>query len=152
MNKSLLILAPLLAAFAVSPALADKGGKGHGNKGKGKGKHQVVVRDANYRAPIVIRDRDAPRPVVVFRDRDGRYDHDDHAGHPPGRHLGWHKNEWRRGDRIDWTYVDRSYYITDYRAYNLRQPDPGYRWVRPMDDRYLLVEVATGLIIDALGY
>lgn len=101
---------------------------------------------------------------VVVVDRDGRYDRvivvDDHPGNNPkaqgrhdnGLHLGWYKQQWRRGDRIPVAYLEPRYYIDDYNRYGLRAPPDGYRWVRPMDDRYLLVQVATGLILDALGY
>ena len=75
---------------------------------------------------------------------DGRHDN--------GKHLGWYKQQWKRGDRIVWTDVEPRYYVTDYRTYRLSAPPEGYRWVRPVDDRYLLVEVATGLIAQALGY
>jgi Ni/Co efflux regulator RcnB len=72
--------------------------------------------------------------------------------HDNGLHLGWQKKAWKRGDRIVWADVERRYYVTDYRAYHLNAPPQGYRWVRPMDDRYLLVNVATGLVAQALGY
>ena len=49
-------------------------------------------------------------------------------------------------------YLQPRYYVTDYRRYHLAPPPRGYRWVRPADDRYLLVEVASGLISQALGY
>ncbi|QNP41689.1 RcnB family protein [Lysobacter solisilvae (ex Woo and Kim 2020)] len=75
---------------------------------------------------------------------DGRHDN--------GRHLGWQKQAWKRGDRIVLVEVEPRYYIDDYRMYRLDAPPRGYRWIRPMDDRYLLVEVATGLIVQALGY
>ena len=154
MNKSVLLIAPLLVAFSASPVLAKKGGNGHGH-GHGKNKHQVEhVRRAhrdNDRL-IVVRDDDrttviVDRRPVVIRDGD-RFD----GRHDNGLHLGWYKNKWRRGDRLDWTYVQPQYYVYDYRTYNLRPAPVGYRWVRPMDDRYLLVEIATGLIVDALGY
>ena len=154
MNKSVLLIAPLLVAFAASPALAKKGGNGHGH---GKDKHRVehVHGDRDHRRdrdrvvviddrPTVVVDR---RPNVVIRDGD-RFD----GRHDNGLHLGWYKNHWKRGDRIDWQYVQPQYYVTDYRVYDLRPAPVGYRWVRPMDDRYLLVEIATGLIVDALGY
>ena len=80
---------------------------------------------------------------------EGRYDN---GRHDNGRHLGWYKQQWKRGDRIVWTDVQPRYYVDDYRAYRLSAPPQGYRWVRPMDDRYLLVQVATGLITQALGY
>jgi len=72
--------------------------------------------------------------------------------HDRGLHLGWYKQQWKRGDRIVWADVQPSYYVQDYRVYHLSPPPQGYRWVRPMDDRYLLVEVASGLIVQALGY
>ena len=72
--------------------------------------------------------------------------------HDRGRHLGWYKQQWKRGDRIVWADIKPRYYVEDYRVYQLSAPPEGYRWVRPMDDRYLLVELATGLIVQALGY
>ena len=72
--------------------------------------------------------------------------------HDRGKHLGWYKQQYKRGDRIVWVDVDPVYYVEDYRVYRLSPPPVGYRWVRPMDDHYLLVNVATGLIAEALGY
>ena len=72
--------------------------------------------------------------------------------HDRGRHLGWYKQQWKRGDRIIWADIEPRYYVEDYGVYHLSAPPAGYRWVRPMDDRYLLVEIASGLIVDALGY
>jgi Ni/Co efflux regulator RcnB len=138
MNKSLFLTLPLLAAFVASPVLAKEK---HGNRGHdhGRGNGDVVVRDDNRTVVVVDRERgNNPRD-------EGRHDN--------GRHLGWYKQAWRRGERLDMTYVQTTYYIDDYRQYDvLYAPPAGYRWVRPMDDRYLLVEVATGLIIEALGY
>ena len=76
----------------------------------------------------------------------------EHSRHDKGRHLGWHKKAWKRGDRIVWVDVEPRYYVTDYRVYHLAPPPSGYRWVRPIDDHYLLVNIATGLIVQALGY
>lgn len=56
----------------------------------------------------------------------------------------------RRGDRLPWAEVDRRYWVDDYARYDLRNPGRGQRWVRQSDTEYLLVEIATGLIIDAL--
>ena len=72
--------------------------------------------------------------------------------HDNGKHKGWEKQAWKRGDRIPLAYVDSRYYINDYRVYRLQPPPAGYRWVRPMDDRYLLVNLASGLVAEALGY
>ena len=78
--------------------------------------------------------------------------HKTEGRHDQGKHLGWYKQQWKRGDRLVWADVEPRYYVVDYHVYNLSAPPTGYRWVRPMDDRYLLVEVATGLIAQALGY
>jgi Ni/Co efflux regulator RcnB len=72
--------------------------------------------------------------------------------HDNGLHRGWEKQAWKRGDRIPLAYIEPRYYVEDYRVYRLSAPPIGYRWVRPMDDRYLLVELATGLVAQALGY
>jgi len=98
-------------------------------------------------------------------DRHGHQDHDrDHGkhknkhwkrnGHDNGRHLGWYKQEWRRGDRLPTAYLEPRYHVDDYRAYRLSAPPPGYRWVRPQanSEEFLLVQVATGLIARILGY
>lgn len=82
------------------------------------------------------------------RDRDrheyGRYDHDHdrwrgHEGHwvPPG-------HRWERGHR----YYGPVYVVRDYRTYRLRPPPRGYHWVRGDDGQYLLVAIATGIILD----
>ena len=156
MNKSIFLIAPLLAAFAASPVLADKGGNGNGNgnKGKGKDKHEVVRANDHDRndhdRPVVI--VDDGRPTVIVRDRDYRYPDRFDGRHDNGLHLGWYKQQWRRGDRINWNDVEPRYYVTDVTRYDLRPAPVGYRWIQPMDDRYLLVNIATGLISDALGY
>jgi Ni/Co efflux regulator RcnB len=49
-------------------------------------------------------------------------------------------------------YLQPRYYVQDYRTYHLAPPPRGYRWVRPENDRYLLVEAAKGLISQVLGY
>jgi Ni/Co efflux regulator RcnB len=87
---------------------------------------------------------------------DDRHDHDRHGKkhyrHDNGRHYGQLKKAYRRGDYVPVTYWEPRYYVNDYRSYRLAPPPRGYRWVRPQDDRYLLVEVTTGLISQVLGY
>ncbi len=76
-----------------------------------------------------------------------------HAGGPGKRHApppGWQKKAWRRGERLPIVEIDRRYWVDDYDHYHLRAPARGQRWVRQSDAEYLLVEIATGLIIDAL--
>ena len=57
---------------------------------------------------------------------------------------------WRRGDRLPAYYRD-SYRPVDYRYYRLRPPPRGYHYVR--DDRgdYLLVGIATGVILGIIA-
>lgn len=126
MNRLTPIAAVLATlAFAATPALAGDG-KGHdkGHKGKGNASAAAAMKGG-------------PKA-------DGRHDN--------GLHLGWYKQQYKRGDRLVWENIDDRYYVDDYRAYQLTAPPEGYRWVRPMDDRYLLVNIATGVIADALGY
>lgn len=85
-------------------------------------------------------------------DRDYRRDHYDHRvvyrhhdayyGHrarfvPPG-------HRWERGHR----YYGPTYVVRDYRTYRLREPPRGYHWVRGDGGQYLLVAIATGIILD----
>ena len=52
-------------------------------------------------------------------------------------------------------YLQPRYYVNDYRAYGLAPPPYGYQWVRPYgntSNEYLLVQLATGLITQVLGY
>ncbi|GAA4858623.1 RcnB family protein [Luteimonas vadosa] len=127
MNKTTMIstIAASMAALALAstPVVAGQGkGKGH---------------DAQHAHHPSAAKGHAPKAA-------GRHDN--------GLHLGWHKQAWKRGDRLPLADIGPGYYVEDYRAYRLAPPPSGYRWVRPMDDRYLLVEVATGVIRDVLGY
>ena len=62
--------------------------------------------------------------------------HADHRRHD-------HHPRWQRGHR----YSGPTYVVRDYGHYRLRQPPRGYHWVRANND-YLLVAVATGIILD----
>lgn len=89
------------------------------------------------------------------RRQDRGHKHWKRNGHDNGRHLGWYKQKWHRGDRLSRIYLQQRYYVDDYRAYRLSAPPRGYRWVRPYgqsSDEFLLVQVATGLISQILGY
>ena len=91
-----------------------------------------------------------PPAAAWQHDRDWR----DHRRHDNGRHLGWYKQQWRRGQRVPVVYLQPRYVVEDYRAYRLAPPPSGYGWVRPYPDsnEYLLVQLATGLITQVLGY
>jgi Ni/Co efflux regulator RcnB len=62
-----------------------------------------------------------------------------HAGPPP----------WARGKPLK-HYNRPVYVVHDYRGYGLRHPPRGHRWVRDDYGHYLLVAIATGVIVDLL--
>jgi Ni/Co efflux regulator RcnB len=130
----------LLPALAfASPAPAGRGSDQHWSpQHRGDRGHDRNDHDSRYSRDHRPRDR---RPVVVVH-------------HDNGRHEGWYKQSWRRGQRVPVVYLQPRYYISDYRHYGLAPPPRGYRWVRPYPDsgEYLLVAVATGLIAQVLGY
>lgn len=133
-----LLLSASLAVLALSSAsaFADSGKSNHGKQQKHQkqGKHAAHHDDR----------RDDRRDDRDDDHRDGHHDN--------GRHLGWQKQSFRRGERVPAGYLQPAYYVQDYRAYRLAPPPRGYRWVRPADNRYLLVQTTTGLISQILGY
>ena len=143
MKYKILTAAIAAIVLASAPAVAKDNGKG---KGKQHQKHdEVVVVDRD-------RDRDHRRDRVVVVDGHPGNNPKAQGRHDNGLHLGWYKQRWQRGDRIPVGYLEPRYYLNDYDRYGLRTPPDGYRWVRPMDDKYLLVQLGTGLVLDALGY
>lgn len=77
-----------------------------------------------------------------------------HAGGPGHRDApppGWQKQAWRRGDHLPMRELDDRYWIDEPLRYHLKAAPPGHRWVRQSDTEFLLVEVATGLVLDALS-
>jgi len=55
---------------------------------------------------------------------------------------------WSRGERYsDWR---RHQEVRDYKRYGLRKPGRGQHWVK-VDDQYLLITAATGLIAGILA-
>jgi Ni/Co efflux regulator RcnB len=61
------------------------------------------------------------------------------------------QHRWARGERLPSSYYqDRGHYV-DYRAYHLRAPPRGYRWVRTDDNNYALVDLTTGLIASIIA-
>lgn len=91
--------------------------------------------------------------ALAAPDRDDRGRHDrDHRSHDRGhdnhrrhghRDGGPRHARWERGHR----YNGPTYVVRNYGYYRLRPPPRGYRWVRA-DNDFLLVAVATGIILD----
>jgi Ni/Co efflux regulator RcnB len=118
------------------------------------------------------RDRDGRRDHRRNRDwRDGDHDRGRHRGWDRRRYNGYNYHDrwyygppparwapyavygwrtWRRGDRLPAYYRDSYYVVNDYYRYGLRHPPRGYHYVR--DDRgdYLLVGIATGVILGVI--
>lgn len=114
-------------ALGSSLAFAQHGrGHGHGHDRDDHGWHD---RD-HGRWDHHHRDRHVERRVVVHR-------------YGPPRYVG-HYGHWERGHR----YYGPTYIVRDYPTYRLRPPPRGYHWVRADDGQYLLVAIATGIILD----
>ncbi|MEW5836310.1 MAG: RcnB family protein [Pseudomonadota bacterium] len=83
-------------------------------------------------------------------DDDDGYGWDDDRGHGRGHGRGHDRDwvppghRWERGHRYDGPV----YVVHDYREYRLRPPPRGYHWVRSDDGQYLLIGIATGIILD----
>ena len=76
----------------------------------------------------------------------GHYEGKKAHGMPPGQA----KKMWRRGERLPTTYVTNVYYVENPRAYRLRTPPPGYRWVH-VDDQYYLAQTRNGMITEVVS-
>jgi Ni/Co efflux regulator RcnB len=138
------------APLAISTASADP------SHGRGRG-HDRYDRDYDNRD-----DRRDERRAYREGYRDGsRFDRRAHNGYyvgrtwyygpPPAAYYTRHDyrpgyHSWRRGDRLPAYYRDQ-YRPVDYRYHRLAPPPRGAHWVR--DDRgdYLLVGIATGVIL-----
>ena len=68
-----------------------------------------------------------------------------HGHHDHGKHKGW-----KKGERVPVVYLERRYYVEDYRHHHLAPPPHGHRWIRTDDGKYVLIAVATGIIADIL--
>lgn len=130
------VFALALLGFAASPLLlpdievANAQGRGHGQADKD------------------FKDHDHGNPHA-------HGDWDDHGRGPPppgmhdrGRHEGWYK----RGGHVPREYLDRRYIVVDWQHAHLREPPHGCAWIRSDNGDYLLVALATGVIIDMLTH
>lgn len=57
--------------------------------------------------------------------------------------------EWRRGQYLPASYRQRTYYVDNWRSYQLYEPPRGYRWVRVNGD-YILVSIVSNVIAQIL--
>jgi Ni/Co efflux regulator RcnB len=88
------------------------------------------------------------------RDHDRYVRHDDRRGNGRGRYNSWHdrgrhEGWYKRGGYLPVEYRTR-YVVTDWRHDRLREPPRGYHWVRSDNGDFLLVAIATGVIVDLL--
>ncbi|HEV2621404.1 MAG TPA: RcnB family protein [Frateuria sp.] len=128
---SALLALPLMVASGA--ALADQ------DHGHGQGRdHDDHDRRGDWH------DGDRDRGDWHDGDRDRGDWHDNGHGH--GHYdNGWHgRHHWERGRRYDGPIV----IIRDYDSYRLRPPPRGYHWVRDDSGDYVLVAIATGIILD----
>lgn len=58
-------------------------------------------------------------------------------------------HRFHRGDRLPREYRTHHYVVNDWRGHHLTPPPRGYQWVQSGGD-YLLVAIATGIIVNAL--
>lgn len=66
-----------------------------------------------------------------------------------GSYYGARGPEWRRGGHIPREYLNRQYWVEDWRAHHLAPPPRGYQWVQVGSD-YVLVALASGIIAQLL--
>lgn len=148
--KKLLSLSAVLGAMLMLAsgsvlAQGNSQGRGHGHDNKGYGQNDGDRGNGH--------DRDRHRRDDGYRDDRGRYVRNDRGPgrgryknwHDRGRHEGWYK----RGGYLPVEYRTR-YVVTNWRQDRLREPPRGYHWVRSDNGDFLLVAIATGVIIDLL--
>lgn len=89
-------------------------------------------------------------------DHDDHGHHDDHDAHwhgnehdAHGHHGGWDRH-YGRGDHLPERYRGREFYVDDYARYHLHAPPVGYHWIRGDNGQFVLVALATGLIVQEI--
>ena len=95
-------------------------------------------------------------PAAFAQSRYSQPQHNSQKNYNSGNKYGNHgkaqvrKQRWARGQRLDNNYRRNYVQSRDYRRYRLHQPPRGYQWVR-VDNDFILVSVATGLISSIIG-
>jgi Ni/Co efflux regulator RcnB len=137
-----LLCGALALAFAAGPALAQYE------------RRDSDRRDDRWRQEQRDDHRDDRGRQEQRRDYDRRdYDHRDYD-HRSYRQWDYRTGvgpdqRFHRGDRLPWEYRTHHYVVEDWRYHNLTPPPYGYQWVQYGGD-YLLVAIATGVIVNAL--
>lgn len=120
----------LLSGAAFAQSHGHGHGDDHGNAWHGHGDHDRDDRGHGDRGHY----------EYVEEHGRGRFE----GMHDRGRHEGWYK----RGGRVPVVYRTDRYYVSDWHREHLREPPRGYRWVRSDDGEFLMIAVATGIIVD----
>ncbi|WP_395671798.1 RcnB family protein [Phenylobacterium sp.] len=160
MKKALLITAAAAMTLAGTVASAQPYGYGGYN---GRGYYRDSDRDGrpDHREWNRDRDRDG-RPDQWDRhdNRRDRYRQGYRSGYGYGGGYGggygygyspyYGSSSWRAGQVYPY-YRDRGYYISDYRAYRLPPPRPGYRYYRSDNGDVVMAAIASGIIGMIIG-
>ncbi|MBX3428689.1 MAG: RcnB family protein [Hyphomonadaceae bacterium] len=154
MKKRLATAALAALTFAAPLALTSEAAAQH--RGRGHGDHDYRRDDHRHDNRYDRRDnrRDDRRRERWDNRRYNGYTHNGRWYYGPAPasygYVDYGYRAWRRGDRLPAYYRDY-YRPVDYRYYRLRPPPRGYHYVR--DDRgdYLLVGIATGVILGIIA-
>jgi Ni/Co efflux regulator RcnB len=133
----LLIAAALLTTGNVALAAPDHGHGDHDRHGHDRGHDDHRQRGGDHR----WHGDDHRR--YGYDHRGPRYYHGGPRYYHGGPRYYGHPHRWARGHR----YYGPTYVVRNYGYYRLRPPPRGYHWVRA-DNDYLLVAIATGIILD----
>lgn len=155
MNKTLkwgAVLMLSLATVAAPAMAADLGRPGH----RGPDRHATQRHDRRdnalhrkvYAQAARHDRRHAPPPVAHHRPVVHHRPAVRHVVHRPAPHH--HPGpRWARGGYVH-HYRQPVYVVHDYHVHGLHHPPHGYRWYRDDYGDFLLVAVATGLIVDLI--
>lgn len=144
MKRNTLLLTALAAILASSGAVAQMEGDAY-YQGKPVTKTPQEIQAERQSQRQVFRINEQQRRNEIRQQRELRAQQNrwrDERGAGP-------EHRWRRGEILPPQYRNNSYVVDNWRAHNLRQPPRGYEWVQSGGD-YVLVGIATGLIVDLL--
>lgn len=146
-HRALIALTLLTGSFALAAQGRDHG-RGHDDHHGHDRRHDNDRHrggDRYHDRRYSSRDHDRHWGPPIRYGRDHRYYGPSHRvvyRYPAPRYV-THHDRWYRGHR----YYGPNYVVSNYGYYRLRPPPRGYHWVRA-DNNYLLVAIATGVILD----